>query len=198
MKTMLCRYLPLAALLLCTAGCVDIDYVGQTFDPIPEGKPVEYFADRREIQPGKYRIMGRALIHSTWRVDKYDIREMLIDEARKRGADAVVLVDTKAFKRGVYERNEEIDGADIAPASRVGNIKPDGETQYISFDRAEPLQGEPHYRVELELRVFFLKDREALEQLLARRGRELDRLVKQPEPALPPDKKKTEKSDKAR
>ncbi len=183
MKTIICRYLPLAALLLLAAGCVDIDYVGQTFDPIPEGTPVEYFADRKEIPTGKYRIIGRAIIHTTWRFDKYDIRELLLDEARKRGADAVVLADSKEIRRGVYERDQNLDGGDIAPATRVGTIYPDGEQKFISLDRSAPLQGEPHYRIELELRVLFLKDREDLEQLLARRGRELDRLVKQPEPS---------------
>lgn len=184
MKTMICRYLPLAALLFFVAGCVGVDYVGQTFDPIPEGSPVEYFSDRKEIPTGKYRIIGRAVIHTTWRFDKYDIREMLIDEARKRGADAVVLVDSKRIKRGVYERESDNAALDIAPATRAGGVtKPDGEPLYVSLDRAEPLEGEAHYRIELELRALFLKDREALEQQLARRGRELDRLVKQPEPA---------------
>ena len=34
--------------------------------------------------------------------------------------------------------------------------------------------------------MLFLKDKEALEQQLARRGRELDQLVKQPDPADSP------------
>ena len=183
MKAILSKYLPLAAWLLFAAGCVNVDYVGQTFEPIPEGTPVEYFGSRRDIPPGKYRIIGRAVVTTTRQFDKYDIREMLIDEARKRGADAVVLVDFKRVKRGVYESEPDVAAVDTAPASKSGNVKPGGEPLDISLDSSEPLRGEHHYRIDLELRVLFLKSKDELEQQLARRGRELDRLVKQPEPA---------------
>ena len=41
MKTFLCKCLAPALVLLLAAGCVFVDYVGQTFEPIPEGKPVD-------------------------------------------------------------------------------------------------------------------------------------------------------------
>ena len=182
MRSILCKCLP-ALLLAVVAGCVNVDYVGQTFEPIPEGKPVEYFAERKEVPPGKYRIIGRAVVTTTRRFDKYDAREFLTDEARKRGADAVVLVDFKRVKRGVYESEPDVAAVDTAPASKSGNVKPGGEPLDISLDSSEPLRGEHHYRIDLELRVLFLKSKDELEQQLARRGRELDRLVKQPEPA---------------
>ena len=172
-----------AALLMLLAGCVDVDYVGQTFDPIPEGSPVEYFNSRKEIQPGKYRIIGRAVITTWRRLDHYDIRELLTDEARKRGADAVALVGFKRIWRGVYERDADVAAVDTSPASKSGNVKPGGEPLEVSFDRSEPIRGEHRARQELEMRVLFLKDKEALEEQLARRGRELDRLVKHPDPA---------------
>ena len=172
-----------AAVLLLLSGCVYVDYVGQTFDPIPEGEPVVYFKDRKEIKPGKYRIIGRAVITTTRRLDKYDIQELLIDEARKRGADGVALVEYKRIRRGVYAGEMDVAVTDTAPATKSSNVKPGGEPLEVSFDRSEPLKGEQHSRHELKLRVLFLKDKEALEQQLARRGRELDQLVKQPDPA---------------
>ena len=175
-----------AALLLFAAGCVNVDYVGQVFEPIPEGKPVEFFKERGEIQPGKYRIIGRAVVSTTRRLDHYDIREILIDEARKRGADAVVVVAQKRVRRGIYERESDISAVDTTPASKSSNVLPGGRTLEVSLDSTEPLQGEHHYRTDLELRVLFLKSKEDLEQELARRGRELDRLVKQPDPAQTP------------
>ena len=193
MKAILKKFLPSAVLCFCAAGCVNVDYVGQTFPPIPEGTPVEFFASRDEIQPGKYRIIGRGVVTTMRRLDKYDIREILIGEARKRGADAVVLVGQKRVRRGVYEREPDVAAVDTSPATHASNIKPGGEPLEISLDRSETLEGEHHYRIELELRVLFLKTREDLEQELARRGRELDRLVKQPDPArsAPADKPKT-------
>ena len=190
MRSILCKYPPLAALLLFAAGCVNVDYVGQTFEPIPEGTPVAYFENRGDIRPGKYRIIGRAVITTTRRMDKYDIRELLVDEARKRGADAVVTVELKQIKRGIYERETDTSVNDIAPALNSGTVKPDGEPLDIPFGPAEPLESEHHYRTELKMRVLFLKDKEALEQQLARRGRELDRLVKQPDPAQGSPEKK--------
>lgn len=181
-----------AALSLLLSGCVNVDYVGQTFAPIPEGTPVAYFGSRDEIRPGRYRIIGRGVITTTRRLDKYDIQEILIDEARKRGADAVVLVSHKRVRRGVYEREPDVAAVDTSPATKSGNVKPGGEPLDISLDRSETLEGEHHYRIELELRVLFLKTREDLEQELARRGRELDRLVKQPDPAKPAPGKKPE------
>ena len=91
-----------AALLCFAAGCVNVDYVGQTFPPTPEGSPVLCFCSREEIQPGKYRIIGRGIFTTTRRLDKYDIQEILTDEGRKRGADAVVLeIDMNAASASV-------------------------------------------------------------------------------------------------
>ncbi len=172
-----------AAVMLLLSGCVHVDYVGQTFDPIPEGKAVTYFKNRGEIKPGKYRIIGRAIVTTTRRLDHYDIQEFLIDEARKRGADGVVLVERRRIRRGVYAGETDASVKDTTPPSNSGNITADGRPLEVSFDRSEPLKGEYHTRQELKLRVLFLKDKEALEQQLARRGRELDQLVKQPDPA---------------
>lgn len=170
-----------AALALLTAGCVSVDYVGQEFDPIPEGTPVTYFSGRDEIPPGKYRIIGRAHIKTTRKhFDKFDAREFLIDEARSRGADAVALVDLKRIKVGVYERDEASD-LDISLPSKHGS----GLELHEEFGKPTELRGETHSRREIHLRALFLKDREALEEILARRGRELDQLVKQPDPAVP-------------
>ena len=187
-----------AAVLLLLSGCVHVDYVGQTFDPIPEGEPVTFFKNRNEIKPGKYRIIGRAVITTTRGLDHYDIRELLIDEARKRGADGVALTEQKRIRRGVYAGERDASVKDTAPASKSGNVTADGRPLEVSFDPSDPLRGEHNTRQELKLRVLFLKDKEALEQQLARRGRELDRLVKQPDPAGGAAPEKNGKSEEKR
>ena len=189
MKSFFCKFLPAAALLLLAVGCVRVNYIGQTFDPIPEGTPVTYFEKRDQIPAGKYRIIGRGEISTSGKFDRYDIRELLIDEARKRGADAVVLVSQKRTRRGIYERDPLDAGYDTAPATKSGNVKADGGPLDIPLDNST-LSGEHHFRQEIDLRVLFLKDREELEQQFARRGRELDRLVKQPDPAQGSPEKK--------
>ena len=170
-----------AVLALLAAGCVNVDYVGQNFDPLPDEAPVAYFTARSEIPAGKYRIIGRAKIKTTRKhFDKYDIREFLIDEARSRGADAVALVSVKKIKIGVYE-HEASDDLDISLSTKHRGSLPAHET----FGEPATLKGEAHGRREVHLQALFLKDREALEAVLARRGRELDQLVKQPDPAVP-------------
>ena len=186
-----------AALLPLISGCVYVDYIGQTFAPIPEGSPVTYFEGRSDIPAGKYRIIGRGEIFTTRSLDKYDIREILVDEARKRGSDAVVLVELKSVIRGVYERDTSDPGYDTAPATKSSNVKADGEPLYVPMNStAVNVRGEAHSRRELKMRVLFLKTKEDLEQELARRGRELDRLVKQPDPANAKPAEKPEKAEK--
>lgn len=193
MKSLLCRCLP--AVLLLLAGCVNVDYVGQTFDPIPEGTPVEYYTGRGAIPPGRYRIIGRADISTTRRYDKYDIRELLIDEARKRGANAVALVGETQKFIGIYEREPGDDAGNISYPSSASNSMEASPKSLSEFGKPTRLQGEEHFRQELHLRVLFLKDRESVEQALARRGRELDRLVKQPDPAAAPKKEAPPKKE---
>jgi len=188
MKKFLLKCLP--ATLLILSGCVNVDYVGQCFDPIPEEEPVVCYANRGEIPPGKYRIIGRAKISTTRRLDKYDIQELLIDEARKRGANAAALVDARRELVGIYDREPGSSVGDISHRSNTANNLDDSPRTVTSLGNPEPaeLYGEEHFRSELHLRVLFLKEREDLEQQLARRGRELDRLVKQPDPAAPAKK----------
>lgn len=169
------------ALALLAAGCVGVDYVGQEFDPLPEGTPVAYFAERGEIPPGKYRIIGRVMLKTTRKhFDKYDIREFLIDEARSRGADAVALVEVKKIKIGIYPR-EPSDSLDISMSTK----HPGSQMEHEIFGKQAELKGEAHGRREVHVRALFLKNREELEAILARRGRELDQLVRQPDPATP-------------
>ena len=195
MKSPLCKCLP--AVLLLLAGCVKVDYVGQCFDPIPEGTPVEYYAERGEIPPGKYRIIGRANIYTSHRYDKYDIRELLIDEARKRGANAVALVGKERRLIGIYDREPGDDSGSISyPTRSDSNLTASPQT-LSEFGEPTEVYGEEHFRQELDLRVLFLRDRESVEQELARRGRELDRLVKQPDPAAAPKNATPQKKDAA-
>ena len=171
------------ALLACglLAGCVQVDYFGQSFDPTPETSPVEYYTSRDDIPAGKYRIIGRGTIATELRVDKYDIREALIDEARKHGADAVAAVSISKVRVGVYPSDENFDGSPTHP-SHPDSINPSSSDTSAIFKKPEELHGSKIARIETHVRALFLKDKSALEQLLARRGKELDELVKQPDP----------------
>lgn len=183
MKVFILRMLPAAICLL--SGCVNVDYIGQNFEPTPAESPVEYFIGKTAIPAGKYRIIGRGTIATTLGIDRYDLRDILVKAARKHGADAVAVVSEKRVQVGVYPQENDLLAGPSSTAN-IYNLNPDGTPMQIdSFGAPAQLQGETHFRTELRVRALFLKDREALEQLLARRGRELDALVKQPDPKAP-------------
>ena len=171
-------------LLLCGlfSGCVQVDYFGQSFDPTPETSPVEYFTSRDEIPAGKYRIIGRGTIATEMRVDKYDIREALIEAARKHGADAVAAVSVNQVRVGIYPSDDNFDGSPTHP-DRAESFNPSSsETADKVFGKPAEVKGGAVARTETHVRALFLKDKATLEQIFARRGKGLDELVKQPEP----------------
>ena len=181
MRLLFSFVLPLCALCF-ASGCVQVDYFGQSFDPTPETSPVEYYTARDDIPAGRYRIIGRGTIATELRVDKYDIREALIDTARKHGADAVALVAMNKVQVGVYPPDTDFDGNPTHP-SFAGGINPSSPDRAAdAFGKPEELKGGQHTRTETHVRALFLKDKAALERVFARRGKNLDELVKQPEP----------------
>ena len=185
MKEFFPRFLTLLAAGFLFSGCVSVDYTGQSFEPTPEESPIEYFTSKAEIPVGKYRIIGRGTIATTLSVDKYELRDILVKAAREHGADAVAVVSEKRVQVGIYPQENDMLSGPSSPTN-IYNLNPDGSPIEInSFGAPAKLQGETHYRTELHVRALFLKDRKELEQLLARRGRELDALVKQPDPSAP-------------
>ena len=182
MKPSFRSVLPLVVLSCLFSGCIQVDYFGQSFDPTPETSPVEYYTSRDDIPAGKYRIIGRGTIATEQRVDKYDIREALVDAARKHGADAVAAVSVKEVQVGVYPRDEDFDGSPTHPARPESFNPSDSQVADEVFGKPVELKGGVRYRTETHVRALFLKDKAELERIFARRGKELDDLVKQPEP----------------
>ncbi len=182
MKPSFRSVLPLVVLSCLFSGCVQVDYFGQSFEPTPETSPVEYYTSRDDIPAGKYRIIGRGTIATEMRVDSYDIREALIDAARKHGADAVASVSVKQVLVGVYPQDVDFDGSPTHPARPESFNPSDSHVADEVLGKPAKLKGSVAFRTETHVRALFLKDKAALEQIFARRGKELDELVKQPEP----------------
>ena len=180
MKPLFRILLPLFALSL-VSGCLHVDYFGQSFEPTPETSPVGYYTSRAEIPAGKYRIIGRGVIVTERRIDKYDIREALVEAAREHGADAVAAVSVTTREVGVYPQENEL--PDLAsPPERSSSLTPDGAPREIDSFKTAELRGESKFRTETHVRALFLKDKAELERIFARRGKSLDELVTQPDP----------------
>ena len=71
-----------AGISLVAAGCIDLEYIGQEFEPTPQSRPVALFQNRAEVPPGEYRIIGRATLTAPDGTLGYDIQEKLLDSAR--------------------------------------------------------------------------------------------------------------------
>ncbi len=91
--------LPLIAFAGLT-GCINIDYVGQTYDQDPY-RQVRWYNTGDTVPADTYRVAGRATASCGSDRTNDDVRYALMEEAAKRGVDAiqVVKVDLKTVKK---------------------------------------------------------------------------------------------------
>lgn len=171
----------LSCLLGFLTGCMNFDYVGQKFEPIPDSQNVDYFVNRNMVPPGKFQIIGRAVVTGPNGIDTFDIQELLLEKARSYGANAVVITGVMRENVGLFERSEESfyrANRDTSPIS----LGPNGES--ISIDTlgksGVPLRGETRSREQIKLQALFLKDRQTVRQLLEARGADSAVLQSQP------------------
>ncbi|GEM_PF-2439869 len=87
------KLLLLPLCLLGLTGCIDIEYVGQTYEETAEGH-VRWFNSEQEVPPDTYKIAGRATASCGSDRTNDDVRHALIEEAERRGVDAIAVVKT--------------------------------------------------------------------------------------------------------
>ena len=73
--------------LVLTLACAQVNYVGQTYEPTKE---VEIFFDDKLIEK-EYTIIGQAIGTGSFGASNSKIQRKLIQEAKKRGADAILI-----------------------------------------------------------------------------------------------------------
>lgn len=159
-----------AALLLMMTGCYDFDYTGQYFEPIPEGEPVKFYHTPDEVPSGVYRVIGRAEIAAlTGQLDSYDVEDILLDKARKCGADAVALVTSRLQHKGFYHRDmtaiTRFPGADISGGT--GKLEDNSTAAVNSFKTAPEITSERNYQEVLAVQALFYKRQSVLSELMA-------------------------------
>ena len=72
---------------LLTIGCASVNYVGKSFDPTTN---VDLYFSKEEIK-NEYTIIGHAIGSGKSFVSNDKILKKLIEEARSKGADAVLI-----------------------------------------------------------------------------------------------------------
>jgi hypothetical protein len=82
--------LSVAFIMLTLAGCVDVAYRGESFHPT---KHVNFFYDHSSYPKDKYKIIGKATVTADSIISSDTINDKLLEKARQKGADAVVILD---------------------------------------------------------------------------------------------------------
>jgi len=166
------------------AGCMEFEYTGREFSSLAGVRMTKFFEKKDDLPPGVYEIIGRAKIIAPDSCDREDIREKLLKEASRRGADAVCLVSVSRIQVGLFESDGQFGG----PSERMmnpHNLRPDGSPIRENMaGKTVELNAETHRAVKVVVRALFLKDREALEKIISEREKQLDRIISQPA-ALP-------------
>ena len=101
------KYLSLVLLVeLLAVGCAEVDYVGESFKPTTN---IDLYFSKEDIEK-EYTVMGHAIGSGT--SDSDDIQQALIDKAKEKGADAVLITE-------VDNQNSLLAKADRDPDSEV-------------------------------------------------------------------------------
>ena len=84
-----------AAVLILTAGCIDVDYVGQSFPALPAGSNVTIYTPESPLSDRSYRAIGRVSITAPEGTTRGEINEKLTVLAREHGADTVNIISVR-------------------------------------------------------------------------------------------------------
>ena len=125
MRSDLFKIIAALILLVFFAGCMNFDYVGQSFAPKSESAVVNIFNGREKIPADQYRIIGRGTLTGPLSTDEYDRMAELRAVARKHGADAVCIVSATTKAVGYYPQSNGAFAppisASVAPERTVGS-----------------------------------------------------------------------------
>ena len=80
------KYVRLVVLVgLLAIGCARVNYIGKSFEPTTD---VDLYFSKEDIEK-EYTVMGHAIGSGTY--DSSSIQKALIEEAKEKGADAVLI-----------------------------------------------------------------------------------------------------------
>ena len=92
---------------LLAIGCTSVNYVGRSFDPTTS---VDMYFSKEEIEK-EYTVIGHAIGSGTFGASNEKIQKKLVEEARSRGADAILITGlgkshVPVGKEGSTEENQ--------------------------------------------------------------------------------------------
>ena len=89
----------LLLMMVTVTGCMNVDYVGQSFPPMPEDSAVAVYSPSVP-PPENMRAIGRVYVTAPQGTSTNEISDELIELAREKGAEAVNIVESKRVNIG--------------------------------------------------------------------------------------------------
>lgn len=165
--TFICPLMFLAAALL-LSGCASFDYTGRSFAPHNEDAVIAWHTAKNPVPAGKYRVIGKGeLKYKAGSLDSYDVEDRLLNEARKRGADAVMLEKTVNASISSYEIDNAPDAAKSeVKISRYGVGDKGEKFEINSFDKPEKLRGTTNVSRECIVHAVFYKNSDDVQKFI--------------------------------
>ena len=99
----------LIALNVC--GCINVEYTGQSFPPLPEGTAVTIYSPESPAPVSGYRAIGRVTVTAPQGWSMSEVRDKLADLALEHGADAVSVVESKRIQVGLNAPDQNVSPA---------------------------------------------------------------------------------------
>lgn len=158
----------LISLAVIMSGCAKFDYVGRTFNKLDETAVVAWHTADNPVPAGKYRVIGRGtLTFREGKMDKYDIEERLIEEARKIGADAVLQQKNVTTEITTFEIDSSVDTAKAQGRGVQSGTASDGSTLAINdFGKETPLKGNVSSSSDITVHAVFYKKSDAVKKMI--------------------------------
>ena len=80
------EFILVTLLTLLVIGCASVNYLGKSYDPTTT---VDVYFSKEEIER-EYTVMGHAIGSSGW-ISLIELQKRLMEEAKRKGADAVLI-----------------------------------------------------------------------------------------------------------
>ena len=122
MKKMMCYLAAVFCMVLVQTGCVNVEYIGQDFPPLPDSRSVMIFQENDEVPPGEFQVIGKLKMNVPPGIDMVEVREKLAGEALKHGASAVriISIEKKLVNRYYGSERQEILSPMLSGRSSIG------------------------------------------------------------------------------
>lgn len=147
MKTANLKFPVALLLMLCVSGCMNVNYVGQRFEPTTN---VRVFTGEANDE---YEIIGKATLTAPGSYTSYEIRQRLVAEAEKNGADAVNIVDSRLEQDGSFTVLAA-DSPGFQPQGRIGANSQEAVDSFGVVEASPPKEVKTYKNV---VRAYFLR-----------------------------------------